>query len=247
MNDISLPASSGPRFEVIMLAYPSMTALDLIGPQAVWGFHSQTHLVWESRDPILTDSGVTIVPTTTFDECPKKADVLFVPGGFGTWDVMGNERALAFLRDRAPHARYVTSVCTGALILAAAGLLDGHRAATHWSTFEALDALGIKGVRERVVIDGNRITGGGVTAGIDFGLTVLATLLGEDVAKLAQLFLEYDPSPPFDAGSPARAGSAITERVLGILGPDLKERAMPALQAARVRLDEHRRRAASAT
>lgn len=233
--------SADPQFEVIMLAYPGMTLLDLVGPQAVWGFHAQTHLVWESCDPILSDSGVTVVPTTTFEDCPRQADVLFVPGGFGTWDVMGHERALAFLRDRAGHARYVTSVCTGALILAAAGLLDGHRAATHWSTFEALEALDIQGVHERVVIDGNRITGGGVTAGIDFGLTVLATLLGEDIAKSAQLFLEYDPEPPFDAGSPMRAGTAITERVLSVLKPLMQERGMAATEAAKRRLAEQRR------
>lgn len=165
----------------------------------------------------------------------------FVPGGFGTWDVMNHDRALAFLRARAPHARYVTSVCSGALILASAGLLDGYKAATHWATFDALRELGVEGVHNRVVTDRNRITGGGVTAGIDFGLTVLAALRGEAVAKTTQLLLEYDPQPPFDAGSPSRAGAEITERTLALLQRDLQERGAAALHQAKLRLLDLRR------
>jgi cyclohexyl-isocyanide hydratase len=215
-----------PRLQIAMLAYPGMTLLDLVGPQATWGFHSVTHLVWESTAPILTDSGVTVVPTCSFADCPREVDVLFAPGGFGTWDVMENPRALAFLRAVAPGARFVTSVCTGSLILGAAGLLNGHKAATHWASFEILAALGIEGVHERVVVDGNRITGGGVTAGIDFGLTVLAALRGETVAQTTQLMLEYDPKPPFDCGSPERAGEAITGMVKAMLHDDMHGRGM---------------------
>ena len=229
-------AVASPRFTVAMLAYPDMTLLDLVGPQATWGFHADTYLVWSSTDPILTDGGVTVVPTHTFQNCPRNVDILFVPGGLGTWDVMQNEEALGFLRQAAETARYVTSVCTGSLILAAAGLIQGRRAATHWATYPVLDELGVHGVHERVVTDGNLITGGGVTAGIDFGLAVLAELRGTDVAKSTQLMLEYDPKPPFDAGSPERAGEGVTATVMAMLGQDLRERAMPAVEAVKRRL-----------
>jgi cyclohexyl-isocyanide hydratase len=193
-----------------MLIYPRMTLLDLAGPQVVLGIHSQTHLLWKTLDPVPTDSGVSMVPTITFANCPKDLDVLFVPGGFGTNDAMQDPEILAFLRERGKTARYVTSVCTGSLILGAAGLLDGYKAATHWATYDTLEALGIEGVHSRVVADRNRVTGGGVTAGIDFGLTLLAELRGETVAKITQLLLEYDPEPPFNSGSPASAGAEIT-------------------------------------
>ena len=225
-----------PRLTVAMLAYPQMTLLDLVGPQAAWGFHADTYLVWETLDPILTDGGVTVLPTHSFETCPHGVDILFVPGGFGTWDVMGNEAALRFLHEQAEDARYVTSVCTGSLILAAAGLLDGYRAATHWATYPILEELGIDAVHERVVTDRNRISGGGVTAGIDFGLTVLAALRGEEAAKTTQLMLEYDPAPPFDAGSPDRAGPEITAKITAMLSQDMAERGMAAAHAAKERL-----------
>ncbi len=194
-----------------MLVYPRMTLLDLAGPQAALGMHGHTHLVAKTLEPIITDSGVPIVPTTTFADCPAELDVLFVPGGFGTNDAMQDADALAFLADRGQHARYVTSVCSGSVILAAAGLLDGYKAATHWGFYDQLEATGdIEGVHERVVIDRNRVTGGGVTAGIDFGLTLLAELRGEAVAQTTQLLLEYDPRPPFNTGTPRAAGPQIT-------------------------------------
>ena len=122
------------RFTAAMLAYPGLTLLDLVGPQAAWGFHGQSFIVWETMEPVLADTGVAILPTHTFETCPTDVDILFVPGGFGTWAAMGHEGALQFLQERAETARYVTSVCTGSLILAAAGLIQGRRAATHWST-----------------------------------------------------------------------------------------------------------------
>ena len=135
-----------------------------------------------------------------------------MPGGLGSPDAMGDEGVLAFLRDKASEARYVTSVCTGALVLGAAGLLRGYRAATHWSTLDILLALGAEPVKERVVVYCNRVTGGGVTAGIDFGLVIVAELFGEETAKEVQLSIEYDPNPPFDSESPEAAGSDIVEK-----------------------------------
>jgi cyclohexyl-isocyanide hydratase len=168
-------------------------------------------------DPVPTDTGLCVMPTTIFADCPRDLDVLFVPGGFGTTDAMQDAETLAFLAERGKTSKYVTSVCSGALLLGAAGLLDGYKAATHWATYAALEALGIDGVHSRVVVDRNRFTGGGVTAGLDFGLTLLAELRGETVAKMTQLMLEYDPQPPFRAGTPATAGPDLTGMVSAML------------------------------
>ena len=199
-----------PRLQVAMLLYPGLTLLDLVGPETTLSMHSDMRLVWKTRAAITTDTGIRIEPNTTFADCPKDLDVLFVPGGFGTAAVMMDAQALAFLRERGQSARYITSVCSGSLILAAAGLLQGYKATTHWSSLELLASFGVDVVKSRVVIDRNRMTGGGVTAGIDFGLTLLAKLRGDDAAKLSQLAMEYDPAPPFDAGNPESAGPQIT-------------------------------------
>ena len=199
-----------PRLQVAMLLYPGLTLLDLVGPETTLSMHSDIRLVWKTRAAITTDTGIRIEPNTTFADCPKELDVLFVPGGFGTAAVMMDAQALAFLRERGQSARYITSVCSGSLILAAAGLLQGYKATTHWSSLELLASFGVDVVKSRVVIDRNRMTGGGVTAGIDFGLTLLAKLRGDDAAKLSQLAMEYDPAPPFDAGNPESAGPQIT-------------------------------------
>lgn len=214
-----------------MLLYPQMTLLDFAGPQAALGLHGHTHLLWKTLDPVTTDTGVTLVPTTTFADCPTDLDVLFVPGGFGTLEAMRDPDILAFLASRATSARYVTSVCSGSLVLAAAGLLDDYEAATHWAAYNLLAAFNVKPVHQRVVIDRNRVTGGGVTAGIDFGLTLLAELRGEMVAKTTQLMMEYDPQPPFMAGTPESAGPEVTAAVLRILQPqsnDMRQAATPA-------------------
>ena len=171
----------------------------------------------------MTDSGVALMPTATFTDAPAELDVLFVPGGFGTVDAMKDAEITSFLADRGRDARYVTSVCSGSLILGMAGLLDGYRAATHWATYDILDALGIEGSHERVVADRNRFTGGGVTAGIDFGLTLLAELRGEEVAKVTQLMMEYDPAPPFAAGSPDTAGPERVAAARAIMGDTMAE------------------------
>jgi cyclohexyl-isocyanide hydratase len=222
-----------PPLQIAMLIYPRMTLLDLAGPQAVLGMHGQTHLVAKTMAPVATDSGIALVPTCTFADCPAELDVLFVPGGLGTDGAMEDPEILRFLAERGKTARFVTSVCTGSLILGAAGLLDGYKAATHWATYEALEALGVAAERRRVVTDRNRVSGGGVTAGIDFGLTLLAALRGEQVAKVTQLALEYDPKPPFDTGTPNAAGPELTAMALeGLIAP-LLARLVTVAKAAR--------------
>jgi cyclohexyl-isocyanide hydratase len=191
-----------------------LTQLDLTGPHEV--LHSipgaQVHLVWKSLEPVMADSNLAILPTATLAGCPA-LDVLFVPGGQGQMALMRDEEILGFLRAQGRSARYVTSVCTGALLLGAAGLLEGYEAATHWAFMELLPIYGARPVRRRVVVDRNRITGGGVTAGIDFGLRLAAELAGENVAKAIQLGLEYDPEPPFRSGHPDVAEPALVEQV----------------------------------
>lgn len=199
-----------------ILLYPEFTALDVFGPHHMfinlWG--EQTHLVAKSLDPVATDTGVLVQPTTTLADCPKDLLVLMVPGGtMGTLAAMQDPEIIAFLQDRAPRTQWVTSVCTGSLVLGAAGLLKGYQATSHWLTHGVLTELGATLVRERVVTDRNRITGGGVTAGIDFGLSIIEALRGRDYAETVQLFAEYDPAPPFDAGSPDKARPE-TKRIL---------------------------------
>jgi len=198
------------RPKVAMLLYPGLTLLDLIAPHAAFATTTEAHLVWKTTAPVRSDSDVAVHPTTTFADCPTDLDVLFVPGGMGQAPVAADEEVLAFLADRGARAQYVTSVCGGSLILGAAGLLRGYRATTHWTGIDVLALFGAEYAEGRVVVDRSRITGGGVTAGLDFGLVVLAKLLGEDVAKMTQLMLEYAPAPPFDAGTPRTAGPELT-------------------------------------
>ena len=190
---------------VAMLLYPGMTALDLVGPLETLSQMTDVHLIGLTTDEMISDSGLPFRPTVSIADAPKDVDVLFVPGGAGTFEAMRNPQIVEFLADRGARARYVTSVCTGSLILGAAGLLRGYQATSHWATVHLLTEFGAQPTAGRVVIDRNRITGGGVTAGIDFGLTLLAEMLGEPAARLSQLMLEYDPQPPFTSGSPATA------------------------------------------
>lgn len=198
---------SDAAIQIGILLYPNVTQLDATGPAQVLSRvpGAKVHMIWKTKDPIPTDAGFAILPTTTFAECPK-LDVICVPGGAGQAALMTDEETLGFLRRQAATARYVTSVCTGSLVLAAAGLLKGYKAGCHWAWREMLRPFGAEPVAERVVRDRNRITGGGVTAGIDFGFVVAAELAGEEAAKMIQLFLEYDPQAPFDCGSPEKAG-----------------------------------------
>jgi cyclohexyl-isocyanide hydratase len=214
-----------PPLEIGMLLYPGLTLLDLFGPQTVFSWFANTHLVWKTKDVILSDTGIGVRPTATFETCPRELDVLFVPGGFGQQKIMDDSEVLAFLADRAPRSRYVTSVCSGSLLLGAAGLLKGYKATSHWSAREALRMYGAEPVDARVVVDRNRVTGGGVTAGIDFGLVLLAKLRGDDAAKLTQLAMEYDPEPPFSAGNPKVAGPAVIEQAMGMMAAEMERQA----------------------
>jgi len=193
-----------------MLLFPELTAIDLVGPQTVLSTHADIHLIWKTKDLIHSDRGMGMKPDTTLEECPRDLDVLFVPGGRGMLAVMRDRELLDFLADRGGRARYVTSVCTGALVLGAAGLLKGYKATTHWAARDVLRVFGAEPAPGRVVVDRNRVTGGGVTAGLDFGFVLLAALRGERAARVTQLAMEYDPQPPFDAGSPGAAGPEIT-------------------------------------
>ena len=190
---------AGDTLEIGILFYPGMTQLDVTGPFEVFARlpGARIHCLWKTLEPITSDVGLTVMPTTTFDACPD-LDVLCVGGGPGQIALMDDGEVMDFIARSGAAARYVTSVCAGSLILAGAGLLDGYRSACHWLSRDQLADLGAVPVDARVVIDRNRISGGGVTAGIDFGFTVAAELCGEDVARRLQLLLEYDPQPPFD-------------------------------------------------
>lgn len=195
------------KLEIAVLLFPGVTAQDFIGPHTIFSPFSNIKLCWKNTDPVRTDSGIRIIPDTAFQECSGEYDILLVPGGppENTALVESDAEVLAFLQDVAMRFHYITSVCTGSLILGAAGLLRGYKAATHWTSYDALERYGAIPVKERVVADRNRMTGGGVTAGLDFGLTLLAGLRGEKTAKFAQLLAEYNPAPPFNSGSPETA------------------------------------------
>ncbi len=213
-----------------MLIFPRLTQLDMTGPYEVLARLPDTkvELVAATLGPVTTDRGMQILPTVTYDSCPP-LDVIMVPGGPGQQDLMEDEAALSFLRKQAASAQYVTSVCTGSLVLGAAGLLKGKRATSHWAAVEHLAALGAIPVREKVVIDGNVVTGAGVTSGIDFALSLAAILEGEAVAREIQLQIEYDPAPPFDSGSPDTA----------------RPETLAALKAKLAKLNEERRTVAA--
>jgi cyclohexyl-isocyanide hydratase len=221
------------RTQIGLLLYPGLTQLDLTGPFEVLARIPEVavHLVAKTREPVTSDRGLSLLPSTTFGECPD-LDVICVPGGSGAYEQMLDDETLTFLRRQAAHARYVTSVCTGALILGAAGLLRGYRATTHWASMEFLESFGATPVDVRVSVDRNRITGGGVTAGIDFGLYLAGVLAGEDVAQRIQLSLEYAPQPPFDAGSPASAPAAVLDQYQSMAAEKVDRRRQAVAAAA---------------
>jgi len=200
--------------------FPALTQLDLTGPWEVLSKlpGAECHLLAHGMAPVKSSSaGLELVPTKTYADCPK-LDIVCVPGGPGHLQAMEDLSLLEFLRVQAPNCRYVTAVCTGALVLGAAGLLKGYRATTHWMSMERLAAFGAEPVHQRVVIDRNRVTGGGVTAGIDFGLVLAAEIAGEAVAREIQLQIEYEPAPPY-GGAPDTADPATVASLRGKLGP----------------------------
>jgi cyclohexyl-isocyanide hydratase len=196
-----------------LLLFPRLTQLDMTGPFEVLARvpGARVHLLWKTLEPVRADTGLTMMPDTDFATCPP-LDVICVPGGPGVAALMEDEDVLRFLRAQAATARFVTSVCTGALVLGAAGLLRGVRATTHWASHDFLAALGAVPEHARWVRDGRVVTGGGVTAGIDFALALVAELTSPETAQAIQLQIEYAPAPPFDAGTPDRAPPAVLDR-----------------------------------
>ncbi|MGK9471015.1 DJ-1/PfpI family protein [Pantoea agglomerans] len=199
--------------QIGLLLFPDVTQLDLTGP---WEVFARTpgvecHLIWKDLQPVRSDRGLSILPTTSFADCPP-LDVICVPGGPGQIALMSDDVTLKFLRQQADQAKWVTSVCTGSLVLGAAGLLKGYRATSHWSSIDQLALLRAEPVSQRVVRDRNRISGAGVTSGIDFALTLVAEIAGDAVAKSVQLQMEYDPEPPFTSGSPHTASPQEVEQ-----------------------------------
>ncbi len=213
-----------PKYHIGLVIYPGMTQLDITAPHQVFSLipNACVYLLWKNLQPVTSNEGLTILPTTIFNQCPQ-LDVICVPGGaMGFVQTMADSEVLEFLQQQSKTAKYITSVCTGSLILAAAGLLQGYRAGCHWLFREHLAMHSVEVATERVVIDRNRITGGGVTAGIDFGLVVVSQLCGEETAKMIQLLLEYNPAPPFNTGSPENAGEVLVEQVKKIGHPLLE-------------------------
>lgn len=190
--------------QIAMLVYPGMTIMDLAGPHCMFGslMGATIHLVAKSLDPVTSDAGMTVIPTATFETCPRDLTVIFTPGGTkGTLAAAADDDTLDFMADRGARAKYVTSVCSGSLVLGAAGLLTGYKATSHWSCRDALAGFGAIPTEARVVRDRNRITGAGVTAGLDFGLSMVAELRSDFYAQCTQLVAEYAPDPPFNAGT----------------------------------------------
>jgi cyclohexyl-isocyanide hydratase len=194
----------GARFGI--LVFPNVQQLDLTGPYEIFAStrDAEVHLIWKDRELLRSSIGLALMPTTTFEECPP-LDVLCVPGGSGVNALLEDAVTLDFLRRRAGEVRYLTSVCTGSLVLGAARLLEGRKATSHWNARDLLGRFGAIPTEGRIVQDGNVITAGGVTSGIDFGLAVIAALIGRDEAETVQLHMEYAPAPPFAAGTPQEA------------------------------------------
>ncbi|BBU64304.1 thiazole biosynthesis protein ThiJ (plasmid) [Methylosinus sp. C49] len=212
-HDMSnMPASWSGNEKIGFLIYPEFTALDMIGPHyMLTGLMGATaFVIAKSKTPVVSDTGLTLTPDASFDDAPVDLDILCVPGGAsGTLAAMQDEATLRFIKSRGARAKYVTSVCTGSLLLGAAGLLDGYRATSHWSTKPLLPIFGATPTSGRFVRDRNRITAEGVTAGLDFALALVGELRDRTYAEGVQLIAQYAPEPPFDAGQPERAPAAV--------------------------------------
>jgi len=219
--------------QIGLVLFPRVTQLDFTGPLQVFSSvpGATVHLIWKRIEPVASDSVMTLTPTITFADCPQ-LDVICVPGGFGIDDMANDEEMLDFLRSQAKGAKYVTSVCTGSLVLGAAGLLRGYRATTHWSAMENLAPFGATPTKTRVCVDRNRVTGGGVTAGIDFALTLVSLLIDRQAAEMVQLRLEYNPAPPFNSGSPDTAPPEVLALMKARIAPGQARRTEATNRAA---------------
>jgi len=202
------------HLEIGAIVFPRMDQMDFTGPFEVLSRipASNFHIIWKDKVPIRDMKGLILTPETTLAEAPK-LDLLLVPGGWGQEQLMEDEAVLSFIREQAAHAQYVFSVCTGALICGAAGLLKGVKATTHWAAFHLLEYFGAIPTKARVVVDGRCVSAAGVSAGIDGALRVVALLRGEDVARKIQLGMEYAPEPPLDSGSPSTAPPEVLDAV----------------------------------
>ncbi|NDK98565.1 DJ-1/PfpI family protein [Photorhabdus bodei] len=227
-----MKASSGEKPTLAFVVFPGMTPLDMIGPATVLevGGWLNIEYVWRDLLPVRTElAHISFSPSTTFEQLDK-VDILCVPGTGNPYALLTKLDMLDWIHKVGNKASWVTSVCTGSILLGAAGLLKGYKAATHWSMIDDLNEFGAIPVNKRVVIDRNRVTGGGVTAGIDFGLTLLAEIKGEEYAQAVQLAMQYSPEPPFNSGMPEFAGKEITHATLQAIfsnvekqTPDYKE------------------------
>ena len=233
LQNLERPAMSA-SLQIGVVIFPRVTQLDLTGPVQVFSGvpGAKVHLIWKRIEPVPSDSVLVLTPTITFADCPQ-LDVICVPGGAGTDDMVNDAELLDFLREQAKGAKYITSVCTGSLVLGAAGLLRGYRATTHWSAMDYLAPYGATPEKTRVCVDRNRVSGGGVTAGIDFALKLVSIMVDRPTAELIQLRLEYNPAPPFNSGSPDTA----PPEILALM----KEKIAP----FKARRDEANRRAAA--
>ncbi len=208
------------KLTIGMLLFPEVTIQDFVGPYEVFTRVEKFKVlvVSETSEMIQAEGGLSLKADYSFENCPQ-VDILFVPGGKGITPLLTNYTYLNFLNKQGQKASYITSVCTGSVLLGAAGLLNGYNATTHWRSLGLLEMMGIETIDKRIVVDRNRITGGGITAGIDFGLTLTALLAGEDTAKIIQLMMEYSPDPPFNSGSPKTAESHILQKATEITQP----------------------------
>lgn len=226
-HDMSaMPAHWMGKEQIAFLIYPEFTALDMVGPHYMMTslMGAKVHVVAKTKEPVKSDTGLVFTPSATFEECPKELDIICVPGGsLGTLAAIQDDATLGFLKDRGSRAKYATSVCTGSLLLGAAGLLQGYKATSHWVTRDMLSIFGAIPTDDRVVTDRNRITGGGVTAGIDFGLSLVGKLRDQQYAEGVQLIAEYAPEPPFNAGTPKTAPAEIKMLVQGMFTDFLKD------------------------
>jgi transcriptional regulator GlxA family with amidase domain len=229
-----VPANWIGKEQIAFLIYPEFTALDMVGAHHMLTslMGATTHIVAKTRDLVKSDAGLLFQPTASFDECPLELDIVCVPGGAsGTLAAMQDDATIRFLRDRGSRARFVTSVCTGALVLGAAGLLTGYKATSHWAATSLLPIFGAVPAEGRVVRDRNRITGAGVTAGIDFGLSLVGQLRDRQYAECVQLMAEYAPEPPYNAGTPKRASSEV-KKLMSDMFVDFNKQAEAAGRAA---------------